>query len=183
MVQVLVQTVPLVGVQLTIQYLRALNLAAVGNQAVHQLDVRHFKREEGHRHLIVGGDILGHGEGKRCLTHGRATGDDDQVGGLPARRDVVQLMVTCRHTRQTVLVGCGLLDDVDGIPDDGVYLGVVLLHVALPQLEQCALGLLHQVIYVNRLVEGHTLNATGKRDELAGQRLLGNDAGVILDIG
>ena len=38
-VQTLVQTVPLVGLQLAVQNLRTLNLAAVGDESVDELDV------------------------------------------------------------------------------------------------------------------------------------------------
>ena len=182
-VDTLIQTVPLVRLQLSVQNLRALNLTGIRYQTVHQLHVRHFKREERHRHLVVGSNILSHREGKRRLTHCRTTGNDDKVRWLPTTGDIVQFMITRRHTRQAVLIGCSLLDDVNGILDDGVYLRVVLLHVTLSQLEQRTLGLLHQVIDIDRLVEGHRLYLAGELYQLTCQRLLGNDTGMILDIG
>ena len=92
-------------------------------------------------------------------------------------------MIARRHTCQTILVGCSLLNDVDGVLDHRVYLRIVLLHVPLSQFEQASLSLLHQVVNVYRLVKGLGLDIAGKGDELAGQRLLGNDARMILDIG
>ena len=91
-------------------------------------------------------------------------------------------MISRRYTRQTVLVGCCLLDNIHRILDDRVYLRIVLLHVTLTQFEERALCLLHQVVHVDRLVEGLRLDVTGERDKLAGQRLLRNDAGMVLDI-
>ena len=92
-------------------------------------------------------------------------------------------MIARRHTRQAILVGCGLLDDINGILDDGVYLGVVLLHVTLTKLEERALGLLHEVVDIDGLVEGLGLDVARELNELAGQRLLGNDAGVVFNVG
>ena len=59
-VDALVQALPLVGLQLSVQNLRALYLTGVADEAVHQLHVRHLKREEGHGHPQVSGDVLGH---------------------------------------------------------------------------------------------------------------------------
>ena len=182
-VQALVQSIPVIRPQLTIQNLRALYLAAVGYESVDKLRVRHFQREESHRNALVGSNILSHREGKRCLTHSRSSGNNHQVGRLPAGGKVVQLVIAGRDTGETILIGCCLLDDVYGILDDGVYLGIVLFHVALSQLEQRALGLLHQVVYIHRLVEGFGLDDTRIGDELTGQRLLGNDARMVFDIG
>ena len=92
-------------------------------------------------------------------------------------------MIARRDTRETILVGSCLLDDVDGIPDDRVYLGIVLLHVTLSEFEQGALRLLHQFINIDRLVERLGLDDAGKGDELSGQRLLCDDARMVFDIG
>ena len=92
-------------------------------------------------------------------------------------------MVARRHTRQSVLVGSSSLYGLDGLRYHGVDLRVVLLHVALAQLEERPLGLLHQVVDVGGLVEGLCLYDTGKGDELAGKEFLGDDVGVILNVG
>ena len=168
--------------QLTVQNLRTLNLAGIRYETVYQLHVRHFKREKSHRHLIVGGNILGHRQRKRCLTHRRTSGNDDKVGGLPPGSDVVQFMIARRHTRQAVLIGSSFLDDLYRILDDRVNLRVVLLHVTLSQLEQRTLGLLHQVVNINGLVKGFRLDIAREGDELTCQRLLGDDASMIFYI-
>ena len=67
--------------------------------------------------------------------------------------------------------------------NDGVDLRVVLLQVLLRDGEELSLGLLHQVIDVDGGVEGSLLDLAGERDELARQELLGDDAGVVLDVG
>ena len=92
-------------------------------------------------------------------------------------------MISRRYTRQAVLVGCCLLDDIHRILDDRVYLRIVLLHVTLSQFEQRTLRLLHQVVYIHRLIERLCLDVAGERYQLARQRLLGDDTRMILDIG
>ena len=169
--------------QLSVQNLLALNLTGIRDETVHQLHVRHFQREEGQRNLVVGGNVLGHRQRKRRLTHSGAASDNHQVRGLPARRLVVQFVVARWHARKTVLVLRRLVDDIDGILDDRVYLGVLLLHVLLRQLEECALGVLHQVVHVDGLVEGLRLNVAGKLYELPRQKLLCDDVGMILNVG
>ena len=92
-------------------------------------------------------------------------------------------MIARRDTRQTVFVLCRLLDNLHGIANDRVNLRVVLLHVALRQLEEATLRMLHQLVNVACLVEGVGLNVTCKRDELTCQRLLCHDVGMILYVG
>ena len=158
-VHLLVQTFPLIGLQLSVENLAALDFTAVGYQSVDQLHIAHFQREEGHGHLVVGGDILGHGKGERGLSHGGASSDDDQVARLPSTGDIVKFVVSCWHTGQTVLVGRSLLDDLNGVFDDRVNLGVILLHVPLRQFEERAFSLLHQVIHIDGVIKGFGLDA------------------------
>ena len=92
-------------------------------------------------------------------------------------------MVAGRYARQAVGVGVGGLDGLDGLINHRVDLRIILLHVLLRDLEELALGLLHQVVDVNGLVESLRLHATGEGDELSGERLLGDDVRVVLDVG
>ena len=92
-------------------------------------------------------------------------------------------MVARGNPRQAVLVLRRLLDNIESILDDRVYLCIVLLHVLLRKLEEGTLGVLHQLIYVDGFVKCLRLHVTGKLYELAGQELLGNDVSMVLDVG
>ena len=92
-------------------------------------------------------------------------------------------MISGGHTGESVFVCCSLLYYFDGIGNDGVYLCVVFLHVALRKLEERALGFLHQFIYVHRSVECFCLYDAGEGDELACEEFLRHDAGMVLDVG
>ena len=67
--------------------------------------------------------------------------------------------------------------------DDGVDLGDILLYVTLRDLEQLTLRLLHQVLYIERLIKCLSLDHRRERDQLPRQIFLGDDTGVILDMG
>lgn len=112
-----------------------------------------------------------------------APGNDDKVAGLPSAGYVVQLVVSGGHARQSVLVGGRFLYHLDSVLYHRVYLRIVFLHVALRELKQRTLGLLHQVVDVGGVVEGLGLYDAGKRYELSGKVFLGDDASVILDVG
>ena len=179
---ILVKAFPFVVGELTIKHLVARNLADVRDKTVYKLHVVHLKREESDRRMIVDSYVLSERKGERSLAHGRTSGDDDKVGTLPTTRLLVEFLEARRHTRQAAGVGRRFLKDVNGAGDDGVYLRVVLLHVALRELEERAFRLLHQFVYVLRLVERLCLNDAGIRDELSGEELLCENLGVILDV-
>ena len=75
------------------------------------------------------------------------------------------------------------MKNVDGLLDDGVDLGKILSHVFLRELEKGSFGLLHKFFDIDALVEGFRLDGAGKGDELAGKKFLGQDGGVVFDVG
>ena len=107
--QVVVEPFPIGGVQLSAQNLAARYGTDVRQQAVYQLYVVHFEREEGYWYAIVYCNVLGKAEGKRSLTHRRTPRDNNKVGRLPARSNLVQLGETSRYPRQAAIllvIGC-----------------------------------------------------------------------------
>ena len=181
--QVFVEALPLVRFELTAEYLVSRNLAHVGNQAVHQLHVVHFEREEGDGFAVVHGDVLGDAQRERGLTHGRSAGDDHKVGSLPPARDVVQPGESARHTGQSPLVLGRSHKYSLRFGYHGVYLRVVLPHVLLREFEERTLGVLHQFLHIHRLVVGIGLYLAGKMDELTGEKFLRQYLRMIFHMG
>ena len=177
-----VELSPLVRCQLTALDFLARNFADVHNQTVYQLHVAHFKREQGYGHFAVHRHVFGHGKHEGRLTHGRTSRNDNQVGVLPAGGHLVQLMESARKPTQTVGTCRRLLKHFIGFLDDRINLRVVLLHVLLRDFEEFSFGLLHQVVHVLRLIERLSLYVTRKRNQLTCQKLLGNDAGMVLNM-
>ena len=178
----IVELPPLVRCQLTALDFLARNFADVHNQTVYQLHVAHFKRKQGYGHFAVHRHVLGHGKHEGRLTHGRTSRNDNQVGVLPAGGHLVQLMESARKPTQTVGTCRRLLKHFIGFLDDRINLRVVLLHVLLRDFEEFSFGLLHQVVHVLRLIERLSLYVTRKRNQLTCQKLLGNDAGMVLNM-
>ena len=146
------------------------------------MNIRHFQREESQGNAIVCSNILSHRQGERGLTHSGASCHNDKIASLPAGGDIVKFVIACCNTRQSVLICSSGLDTFNGLRDHGVDLRIVLLHVALTQLKERVLGLLHQFVDVVGFIKCLRLDDTGKGDELSGQEFLGNDICVVLDI-
>ena len=133
--------------------------------------------------MIIHRRILGNAECEGGLTHGRTSGDDDEVGILPSGSHLVHTVITGRNTSQTSLVLRSPLQDIHGILDDRINLCIILLHVVLRNLEEFTFRLLHQFIHVHAHVERLGLDATGKMNELSLQISLRQDSGMRLDMG
>ena len=132
---------------------------------------------------MVHGDVLRHAQREGGLTHCGACGEDYEVGVLPAGGYLVQLVEAAGDAAQAVAVRGRLLQHVVGFLDDGVDLRVVLFKVLLRNLEQSALGFLHEFVYVLRHVERLFFNVARIGDEGACRGFLRDDVGVILDVG
>ena len=77
----------------------------------------------------------------------------------------------------------GPLDFLDGLLHGVLDGDDVALEGVLGNLKQFALGFLHQVIHVDRLVKGQLLHLAAVADELAGKVLLCHDARMELNVG
>ena len=74
------------------------------------------------------------------------------------------------------------MQHVVGIIDDRIDLAIILLHVELREFEQLSFRLLHQLINILRRIKSLLLHSTGVANEVAGRRLLRNDAGMVFDM-
>ena len=92
-------------------------------------------------------------------------------------------METTRKSAQTVGTGCCLLQHLVGLLNDRINLRVILLHVLLRDFEELPFGLLHQVVHILRFVERLGLYAACERNQFTRQKLLGNDAGMVFNVG
>ena len=176
------QLLPLVLLQPAALDLLARQLADVHDEAVHKLHVAHLKREHSHGHLERDGHIAGHREHEGRLTHRGAGGDDDEVGVLPAGRDLVQVGKAGGQSAEALLpVGCPL-KQLARLLDDGVDLHGLVADVLLRDAEKLALGLLHELFDLDRFVVGLALDLARVADQFAGQVLLGHDLRVALEV-
>ena len=94
-----------------------------------QLLARHFKREEGDQaainyfHGAIGlvfglvgfGHIVSDVGGKRCLAHGGAARQDDEVGGLKPAHFFVEILEARRNAGKSAIALVGACCHVDGV--------------------------------------------------------------------
>ena len=177
------ELVPLQARELSALDFLTLNLTHVADKAVHELKVRHLKREHGNGYIVVHRHILSHREHERGLTHGRTRSNDDEVAWLPARSHLVEVVEACFESAKSALAVRCVLNLLDCLADYGVDLRHVLLHIVLRNLEELTLSLLKQVVNVVRLVERFLEHSRAEADKLAGKILLRHNAGVIFHIG
>ncbi len=122
---------------------------------------------------------------QRRLAHGRAAGEDQQVGLVKTAELLVQVDQPCGHPRQTAVVGKGLRRHLHGALQGvgealeagggaaGLGQGVELLFGLLDLLAGFGLGVLHRRL-------GHLARDA---QHLAAQRQVVDDAGVIGGVG
>ena len=88
-----VELCPLVVGEVAVADFLTFDFADVGDETVHELNFRHFKREEGEGDGLLDGDVAGHGEGEGGFSHRGACGEDDEVGVLPSGGHLVEVGV------------------------------------------------------------------------------------------
>ncbi len=153
-----------------------------GQHARRQLFLGHFQREnrDGNAHLQ--GGILGDVQGKGGLAHARPAGDDDQIGVLEPRGDVVDLVETGRHPCDQFLFGIEPLDRFEAVLDDvpdRVERGTDLV---FGDLEDGMFRLVQDAVDVHAGIVALVEDLGGRADETAQDALFLDDLGVIGDV-
>ena len=178
-----VQLFPFIVFQTPALDLLARNLTYVHDQTVDKLDVTHFKREQSHRRVMVYRHILSHRKDKSRLTHRRTGGNDDKIGILPSGRHFVQSFETSAQTAQPFFLIGSLLKHNHRFLDDRIDLGNIFLHIALRNLKELSFRFLHKVFHIDRLIKSLALYHSSEGDQLTRQIFLGDDTGMIFDMG
>ena len=142
-----------------------------------------FRARTRQRRLAVYRHVFGHRKDKGSFSHRRTRRDDDQVGVLPARSHLVELVESACQTAQTVGARRSLLKHVIRFLNHRINLRIVFLHVLLGDFEELSLSFLHQVVHILRFVESLGLYLAGESDQLARQKLLRDDARMVFDMG
>ena len=131
---------------------------------------------------MVDGNVLCHGEHEGSLTHGRTCRDNHQVGVLPARGHLVELMEAAGQSTQTVRTCSRLLQHVVRLLDDRIDLRIILFHVLLGDLKEFPFSFLHEVVHILGGIKRFRLYIAGKCNQLTSQEFLCNDAGMIFNV-
>ena len=132
--------------------------------------------------MVVDGDILRHGQHECRLSHGGTRRDDDEVGLLPTRSNLVEGIETAGDTRDVALVLRSLAHALESLGDDGVNLRDVACLRALGYFKDARFGELHEVVHVLRLVVALLFYLARHGDEVACGGFLRHDLCVITQV-
>ena len=152
-------------------------------QALHQLVLGHFEREDADADVVLDGGVLDHVQNQRGLSHRRAGGHDDQVGALEARGQPVQVHESARDPGHGAGSALELLDALHRGPDQLLQPDELLRAPELRHLEDAVLRVVqhiagHAAAFIRFLDDGG-----GGFDQPPQQRLVAYDAPVVLDVG
>ncbi len=126
------------------------HLALRADHTGDQLLLRHLQAEDRRRQPLLHRNMLTYLDGKRRLSHGRAGRDDEQVGGLQARRHVVEVIKGRHPPGGHVLVFVALFQAVEFGIEQRAQVMEELPHTPLAHVEDQPLGPVYHVI--NRVV-------------------------------
>ncbi len=87
---------PVVGRELARAQALRLDLRLRAHEALRDLGLRHLEREQRHGRLAAHGEVRRHAEREARLSHARPRGEDDEVPGLEAGRQLVEVAEAAR---------------------------------------------------------------------------------------
>ena len=153
---------------------------ALGDQPLGELGVRHLEREEGDRALVLDRDVLGDVGDEAGLAHARAGGEDDQVAGLKAAGDLVEVGRTPTGVPVTsALAGGELLEPVDLAREDLLEHVEVLGLLLVGDLKSSRSARLGELARLALAVVDGLLDLLRGREQAAQQRVLLDDPRVV----
>ncbi len=143
----------------------------------------HLEREQGDRDVVLDRRMLGESETERGLTHGGTGGHDHEVGRLEARCDLIEIAEATRHAGDALAALGQRLDALHGRPEEFLDPREVDAAADLPELHDPVLRLVEQIRGRDVSLERFGHDAGGDLNEAPEERLLANDASVVLDVG
>ena len=152
---------------------------AAGDEALGELHLRHLQREEGDRALLLHRHVLGDVGHPGALSHRRAGRDHDQVAGLKAAGDAVDVAEARGRARELGLAGGELLQPVDLVVEDLVDAPEVACLLLVGDLEQQPLGVLGELARLAVAVAHPLLDPLAGAEQPPQQRVLLHDPGVM----
>lgn len=113
----------------------------------------------------------------------RGTGcDDDEVGGLPSQRELVEAGEAGRDAVHRAALCVRLLDGLHRLVENETGALDIALDVSLRNLENLRFGVVYQVGHVGTLIVGAALYLGRGADEFPLHVFLCDDGGVELDV-
>ena len=147
-----------------------------------QLDLGHLEREEGDGQALPAGDVVGDVADERRLSQRGAGGEDDQVAGLEAAEQAVEVAEPRRGAGQLAVAAGERLEAVDLLGEDVGDLAEVAGPVLVGDLEQERLGLLDQLAGLALALVDGLLDPVRGVQQAAQERVLLDDPRVVAGV-
>ena len=153
-----------------------------GDEPLRELGLGHLEREQRHGLLRLERRVLGEVGHQRRLPHRRPCGEDDQVAGLEAAGDGVEVVEAGGGAGDRLALAREALELVELGLEQVVDRAEVLAAVLVGDLEDRALGHVDEVAR-ERLVAVHArLDLVRGAQQAAEHRVVADDAGVLADV-
>ena len=158
------------------------DLGLGAEQAHDDLGLRHLHGEEADRLIGLEADVVGDVQAQGRLAHGRAGGQDDQLGGLEAGRHGVEVAEARGHPGHGLLAGGRLADELQGRPGQLGHGPEAGFDALLGDFDDGRLGRVEQLVGVLFLLVAVLDDAGRREDQPPQQGLFLDDLGVVLDV-
>ena len=149
------------------------------DEPLHERLARHLEREHDHRlarqHRRVARDV----QRERCLADRGAGRQDDQLAGLQALGERVELREVGGHAGDQLLVLDALLEGVPPLADDRGDVADLRAAPLLADLEDRLLGLVDRLLDRGGVVEPEAAHLAARLDEPPPQRVGDDDVRVV----
>ena len=154
------------------------------DEALRELRLGHLEAEQRHRApvVLVQRDVLGHVRDERGFAHRGARRDDDQVAGLEAAGDGVEVGEAGRGAGERAALGGELLPLADLGVQDLADQAEVLLAVVVGDLEDGALGPFDELARRRLVAVDAGLDLVGGGEQAAQQRAVADDLRVLAQV-
>ncbi len=153
-----------------------------GDEPVGELGLRHLEREERDRALRLPGDVLGDVADEARLAHRRAGSEDDQVAGLKAAGDLVELPEAGWGTGHLRFAARQLVELVELDAEDRLQRAEVACLLGPGDVEEQHLGPLDEILRLALAGLDRLLNRLGGAEQPPQHRVLLDDLGVVAGV-
>ena len=153
------------------------------DQTLGQLQVSHLEREEQHREVLPDRGVRRDPQGERCLAHRRSGTDHDQRSGLQAGEHGVEVGVARRGAGDGVAALVEHLELLEAPVEQRRQLLQGVGVATLGDREHHRLGGVDGLLDVVERLVAQLCDLVGGGDQAPQQRLLLDDAGVVLGVG
>ncbi len=159
-----------------------LDLGLAAHQPLRHLGLGHLEREERDRCLVANGEVRRRAERERRLPHRRPGRDDDEVAGLEAGRELVELAEPGGDAGDVDARLVEVHDPREALVEQVVDVGEVAADALLGELEHHLLGAVDEIGRLAGACLAEALDLLADPHEAAQRRHLLDDPRVVLGV-